>query len=162
MTPGHSYYYQVVADDYFENGTSTNSATLVVPTNDDIDPRQVSVRPNGTYWGGAGEQINMRSGNVNFTVPLMKAQARSGWGVGFSLSYNSQNWLQDAGYSWKIGNDVGFGFGWKLQAGSLTPVYNGYFTVAYLSVRGCERGRVPAAACGEREFRVERGDLLVV
>jgi YD repeat-containing protein len=56
------------------------------------------------------------------------------------LSYNSQNWR--IGYSpagtngggngtgpWLLGEDTGYGFGWTLQAGSLTPVYGGYYTI---------------------------------
>jgi hypothetical protein len=31
-----------------------------------LDPRRVGVRALGTYWGGAGEQIDTVSGNVNF------------------------------------------------------------------------------------------------
>jgi hypothetical protein len=47
------------------------------------------------------------------------------------LSYNSQNWRQDAGGVWNLGKDIGFGYGWRLQAGSIYPViYNG--SVQYL------------------------------
>jgi len=42
------------------------------------------------------------------------------------LSYNSQMWRQEGGASWKLGQDVGYGLGWRLQAGSIFPVwYNG-------------------------------------
>ena len=46
-----------------------------------IDPREVGVRTTGTYWGSGGEQIDMRSGNLNFTVPLIKAMSRTGGGL---------------------------------------------------------------------------------
>jgi hypothetical protein len=36
----------------------------------------------------------MRSGNVNYSIPLIKARAR-GWSAGFNLTYNSQNWRSD-------------------------------------------------------------------
>jgi hypothetical protein len=48
--------------------------------------------------------------------------------VPFVLSNNSQLWRKDTGGAWKLGRDVGFR--WKLQAGSLMPVYTGsYVTV---------------------------------
>jgi putative DNA-invertase from lambdoid prophage Rac len=33
------------------------------------------------YGGGAGEQIDLLSGNLNYTVPLLKAMSRRGWGA---------------------------------------------------------------------------------
>jgi hypothetical protein len=45
--------------------------------------------------------------------------------VTFALSYNSQNWRQDSSGTTNLGQDVGFGYGWKLQAGSILPVYSG-------------------------------------
>ena len=87
------------------------------------------MRSTGSYWGAAGEQIDLLSGNLNFTIPLLKARARGGWGVPFALSYNSQMWRQDAGGTWKLGRDVGFGVGWTLQAGAMRPVWNGLNTI---------------------------------
>ncbi len=88
----------------------------------------IGVRPEGAYWGGAGEQIDTRSGNLNFSIPLVKPEGRSGWGVPFALSYNSQNWRKDSG-QWLLGQDVGFGFGWRLLAGSLMPVFSDLLTI---------------------------------
>src|SRR5271170_6831057 len=51
--------------------------------------------------------------------------SRGGGGVTFSLNYNSQMWRQDSGGTWLLGEDVGYGLGWKLQAGSLTPYWTG-------------------------------------
>ena len=46
------------------------------------------------------------------------------------MSYNSQNWRKDGSTTWKLGRDVGYGFGWKLLAGSLTPYFGpGRWTV---------------------------------
>jgi len=59
----------------------------------------------------------------------VKAQGRGGWGVGFHLSYNSQNWTEDVSNVWIQGRDVGYGFGWRLQAGSLRAVYQGWFAI---------------------------------
>ena len=77
---------------YHWNGSQTN-ITVVTPAAGNIDPRQVGVRPLGSYWGAGSEQIDMRSGNVNYSVPLIKAMAR-GWGASFNLTYNSQNWAR--------------------------------------------------------------------
>jgi hypothetical protein len=34
-------------------------------------------------------------------------------------------WRQDSGAETLLGQDVGYGLGWKLQAGSITPIWNG-------------------------------------
>src|SRR5260370_18901691 len=82
----------------------------------------------------------MRSGNLNYTIPLIKAMARSGWSASFNLSYNSQNWRQETTtttppviVTWHLGQEVRYGYGWRLQAGSLMPVYSGYFTLHHYS-----------------------------
>jgi RHS repeat-associated protein len=128
VSAGTSYSYQIVAADFHTNTSSTTIAVTTPPASA-IDPRETGVRPTGSYWGASGENIDMRSGNLNFSIPLLKAQGRGGWGVGFNLTYNSQNWRQDPGGTWQFGRDVGYGYGWKLQAGSLTPIYQGYFTL---------------------------------
>jgi RHS repeat-associated protein len=90
-----------------------------------VDPMRRGIRPTGSYWGDKGEQIDMLSGNLNYTLPLFKVKNRIGGGATFSLNYNSQMWRQDAAGTWLLGEDVGYGLGWKLLAGSLTPYWNG-------------------------------------
>jgi len=124
------YTYTVTMYDFHLNST-TFAFNASSPPAGSIDPREVGVRPLGSYWGGDGEQIDMRSGNLNYSIPLVKAQGRGGWGVGFNLSYNSQNWRQDPAGIWQLGRDTGYGYGWRLQAGSLTPVYENYWTILY-------------------------------
>ena len=85
------------------------------------DPRRTGVYSTGSYWGGGGEQIDTLSGNLNFSLPLVTAQGRTGWTVPLGLTYNSQNWRQDNGANLKLGGDVGYGFGWQMQIGSVTP-----------------------------------------
>ena len=128
VLPGTTYNYQLQVVDFHQNLTNT-FFTITTPPAGAIDPRQVGVRSTGTYWGAGGEQIDMRSGNLNYTIPLLKAVSRAGGGASFNLSYNSQNWRQDPGGTWQLGRDVGYGYGWKLQAGSLTPVYRDYWTL---------------------------------
>ena len=53
----------------------------------------------------------------------LNAMGRNGWSANFGLSYNSQLWRQDPAATWKLGRDVGYGFGWRFQAGSLTPYW---------------------------------------
>jgi hypothetical protein len=128
VAAGTAYAYALQAVDYHGNVSQIN-INITTPPAGAIDPREVGVRPTGTYWGSGGEQIDMRSGNLNFTIPMLKALSRGGGGVGFNLSYNSQNWRQDPGGTWQLGRDVGYGYGWRLQAGSLTPVYHDYWTL---------------------------------
>ena len=48
------------------------------------------------------------------------------------LGVQLQIWRQDSGGEWSFGTDVGYGFGWNLLAGSITPVWNpGGYTAAY-------------------------------
>ena len=114
---GTPYTYTIQAFDFHLNDASV-SVSLTTPPSGAIDPRETGVRPTGSYWGGAGEQIDMLSGNLNYTTPILKAMGRGGWSVGFNLTYNSQNWRKDP-VIWQLGEDVGYGYGWKLLAGSL-------------------------------------------
>jgi YD repeat-containing protein len=111
------------------SGWQTKGTWLVEPPPPPVgtpgDPRRIGIRPTGAYWGAAGEQIDLVSFNLNFAVPLLKAQARGGWGVSFVLSYNSQIWRQDSTGTSDLTPDVGYGLGWRLQAGSIAPVYAG-------------------------------------
>jgi RHS repeat-associated protein len=130
VTANQTYSYVVNVYDFHLNSTGFSFPASIPPAGS-IDPRQVGVRPLGSYWGGAGEQIDMRSGNLNYTMPLIKALGRGGWGVGINLSYNSQNWRQDPAAVWQLGRDTGYGYGWRLQAGSLTPIYQDYWNIRY-------------------------------
>jgi hypothetical protein len=127
--PSTSYTYTIYAVDQHLNEVGTSySVTTPAPSN--VVPK-TGVRPTGTYWGGGGEQIDMASGNLNYAVPILKAMGRGGWSVNLQLSYNSQNWRQDSGGIWQLGQDTGYGYGWRLQAGSMTPVYSNAWTLAY-------------------------------
>lgn len=128
--------------------TTFNTGTIYI-LNGNIDPRRVGVRPTGVYFGAQGENIDMLSGNLNFTVPLLKALGRGGSSVTFSLSYNSQMWRQDGNGTWLMGEDVGYGIGFRLQAGSLTPYWGGgaYNTVdhyQFIDSTGAEYVLYPA------------------
>lgn len=131
VVPDTTYTYTLKVIDYFFNSASTvfTGRTLVVPTGPPYpsafpEGRRVGVRTTGAYWGTAGENIDVRSGNLSFSVPLVTAKGRTGWSVPFALAYNSQNWRYDTGLNWKFDGDVGYGFGWRLLAGSVTPYWN--------------------------------------
>ena len=136
VRPGTTYSYKVAAVDYHQNSASSSPIALTTPSDvrpinpqvPAVDPRRVGVRRMGSYWGASGENVDLLSGNLNFTLPLLHAMGRGGWGVDFALSYNSQLWRQDSGGTWKLGGDVGYGYGWQLMAGSVTPYWADYWT----------------------------------
>jgi RHS repeat-associated protein len=127
VVPNSTYTYTINAIDYHFNSSSSAPlavTTLPIPGKPPYpsaipDGREVGVRPTGTYWGASGENIDVRSGNLNFALPLLKPQGRGSWSVPFNLIYNSQNWRQDS-TTWIFNGDVGYGWGWRLMAGSLT------------------------------------------
>jgi hypothetical protein len=101
VAAGQAYQYTICALDFHGNGYGAGALVHVaVPGAGSIDARQVGVRPLGTYWGTAGEQIDLRSGNLNYTVPLLTAKGRNGKDVTFGLNYNSQIWRADNGETW--------------------------------------------------------------
>ena len=127
VQPSTTYTYTVFANDYHGNVAQQSPGIQVTtPPATSIDPRRVGVFTTGSYWGGGGEQIDTLSGNLNFTLPLVKPQGRNGWSVPVNLSYNSQNWRQDNGVDWQLGSDVGYGFGWQARIGSITPYYSNW------------------------------------
>jgi hypothetical protein len=99
------------------------SGTPAADSGNGNDPRRVGVRALGAYWGASGENIDTASGNLNFSTPLIKPFSRGSWSITFMLNYNSQMWRNSSGGTWLAGEDTGYGMGWKLQAGSLTPVW---------------------------------------
>src|SRR5260370_1167163 len=73
-------------------------------------PPANQVRSTGSYWGAAGEQIDLVSGNLNFSLAPIQAKTR-GAGATFALSYNSQIWRRTGTSSSKLAVDVGYGLG---------------------------------------------------
>ena len=128
VIPGTTYVYTINAEDYHGNVSASAPITITAPLPQSVDPRRVGTFTTGSYWGGGGEQIDTLSGNLNFSLPLLTAQGRSGWTVPVGLSYNSQNWRQDNGVNWQLGDDTGYGFGWQAQIGSVTPYYVTWWT----------------------------------
>ena len=139
VNPSTPYSYSLVVVDYFFNTASTAfsarsqgySSSPPYPSSSP-EGRRVGVRTTGAYWGASGENIDVRSGNLSFSLPLLSVKGRAGFGASFSLSYNSQNWRKYSGVNTNFDGDVGYGFGWRLLAGSITPVWNaGGMTASY-------------------------------
>jgi hypothetical protein len=131
VQPSTTYTYAFYTVDIHGNGSAETNFSITTPPAgtgpgappNSFDPRRTGVQTTGAYWGGAGEQIDTRSGNLNFSFPILTALGRTGWTVPVNLVYNSQNWRLDNGVNWQYGYDVGFGFGWKMLIGSITPYY---------------------------------------
>ena len=110
IVPNTSYTYTITATDYHLNSAGTNVTikTPAVPTNPPYPSstpsgRRTGVRTTGAYWGASGENIDVLSGNLSFSQPLLSAQGRDGWSVNFNLIYNSQNWSEVSGIAWQYG-----------------------------------------------------------
>ena len=166
IVPSTQYNYTLSVLDYDMNATSTNF-TVTTPhiqtsgpyPSSTPDGRRVGVRPTGAYWGGTNENIDVLSGNLNYTVPLLKAQARGGVSVSFNLVYNAQNWRQDSGGVWIYDGDVGYGFGWQLLAADHSSLESRRLHGGILSVHRLDRRRVPPESEQRQHLELARVDL---
>ncbi|HEY3444428.1 MAG TPA: RHS repeat-associated core domain-containing protein [Paludibaculum sp.] len=144
LSPSTPYQYFIVAMDFHLNQVVGSTIVITTPGAGSFDAHRNGVEPNGTYWGGGSENIDVQSGNLNYTLPLLKAVGRGQTSVQLALSYNSQNWRKDATGTpsyWKLGRDIGYGFGWRLQAGSMTAYFSDWWTVhhwVYTDATGAE------------------------
>jgi hypothetical protein len=135
VAAGSTHTYGVNAIDFDGNASATTSFTVSTPAIAAVDPREIGVRSSGSYWGGMGEQIDVRSGNLNFSYPLLTPVSR-GLSIALALTYNSQNWrLDNNGNAWNLGVDTGLGYGWQLEFGSITPYYSSTWDVAFYEFR---------------------------
>ncbi len=85
VSPSTTYTYGIIARDFHLNDSSQTTFQVTTPPADAIEPRRVGVRPLGSYWGAGGEQIDMLSGNLNFSLPLASAMGRNGASLAFRL-----------------------------------------------------------------------------
>jgi RHS repeat-associated protein len=111
-----------------------------------VSIRRVGVRVNGEYWGMMGEKIDMLSGNLNYSIPLLRAGGR-GVTVDVVCSYNSQLWKKNEQSTQLYGADLGCGFGWYVRIGSIVPRFEGNSIVGYIFVdrSGAEYPLVPSS-----------------
>jgi hypothetical protein len=129
VAPSSTYNYEIYALDGHGNQALPVSFTVETPPAGTLDSRRTGVRPDGAYWGGMGEQIDMRSGNLNFSVPLFTAMGRNGLSVPVTLVYDSQMWRRDGAGDWLLARNTGAGLGWRVMAGALTPYWVDGWTV---------------------------------
>ena len=124
---GATYAYMIRSHDFHLNFSDSLQFSVTVPPTGAPDPRQIGIRPTGVYWGGGGEQVDMQSGNLNYTLPILQAKSRGGLTASFALNFNSQMWRKDLATNgtWYYGRDNGYGHGWRLMAGSILPVSQG-------------------------------------
>jgi hypothetical protein len=134
VQPAMTYTYAIQAIDFHQNVSTPTSFTVTTPANlvnrtIATPPARIGLRPTGAYWGTGSEQLDTLSGNLNHTLPILKAMGRGGSSVSFRLNYNSQVWRQDSGGTWNLGYDIGYGYGWNLMAGPITPYWSDPYTV---------------------------------
>ena len=130
---GANYAYLIKSHDFHLNYSDSAQFFVSAPPAAALDPRQIGIRPTGAYWGGGGEQIDMQSGNLNYTLPVVQAKARGGLTASFGLNYNSQIWRKDLANNatWYYGRDNGYGHGWRLLTGSILAVHKAFFEMAF-------------------------------
>jgi hypothetical protein len=125
-SPTATYTYQVRAiDRHLSYGTATSVTAPPAAVLTTYDARQVGVKALGSYWGAGGESIDLRSGNLNYTMPMVAGQIRGGGKAPVSLSHNTQSWQKLGSTEWRVGKDTGYGFGWRMMLGSVTRVVDG-------------------------------------
>jgi hypothetical protein len=92
-----------------------------------VVPTRLGVPRFSQSWGAGdlGEAIDTLSGNLNFTMPALSISLRGGGSVPFAFIYNGQIWRKDNTIVKRLAGDLGYGHGWRLQAGALTPIWNG-------------------------------------
>jgi YD repeat-containing protein len=125
-----AYDYRIWIVDYHSNLAFVDFSATTAPQNS-VEPRQTGLPPNVPTYGALGASINLLSGNVNFNLPLLRAQARGGWSVGFSLNHDTQTWRKVGSKVWKYGVDTGYGYGWKLLAGSVMRYFSGTYQTSH-------------------------------
>ncbi len=133
LLPSQTYTLGVVAVDGHLNRatTATLNATTTALLSTNQNPRRVGISNHAASWGGMGESIDTLSGNLNYTFGIGQLKFRNGGGLPLALTYNSQNWRKTNSTVEKLGGDLGFGFGWRLLAGALTPVWIDQYTFGY-------------------------------
>jgi hypothetical protein len=111
-------------------GRDGDAPSQAIPPKEWTGGRRTGIRPNGTYWGGGPEQIDVLSGNLSYSLPVVLAGGR-GVNVRIPCSYNSQMWERDNPKVLSYGADTGVGYGWRVQMGSVVPQLSGRSVTGY-------------------------------
>ena len=79
----------------------------------------------GTYWGHSEESINLLSGNLSYTLPLLQLKSRK-LSISLHAAYNSQSWKSGAAQESSQSGSTLFvralGAAWQLSLGSIETV----------------------------------------
>lgn len=105
-------------------------AERLLPNGEGVDVRRVGVRRNGAYWGAGAEKIDLLSGNLSYSIPLLRPKSRR-IGTLIRLSYNSQVWRFGKQTVTCPADDFGLGLGWRLQIGAVYPERTGHTITNY-------------------------------
>lgn len=135
LTPSTNYTYVLRAVDFHGNSTEVSRAVTTPAGFSGVIstlPRQVGLPVSASTWGSAGESIDLLSGNVHHTYPLLTATGRGGYSVPLVLSYDAQNWMEESSVVSHFGSNRGAGYGWKIQFGSIRAVTTGYAITHYV------------------------------
>lgn len=93
-----------------EFAASSGSGAYQQPTDLGLD---TGIQPYETY-DRAQENVNIASGNLNITIPLVHVPGRDGHDLNVSLTYNSQNWTPVANLDQpNSGNNDDIDIGWQ-------------------------------------------------
>ena len=140
LSAGLSYSYWIASVDFHGNVSPPTSVNITTPPATAVDPKRTGVLSTGSYWGGGGEQIDMLSGNLNFSLPLVSAKGRTGWSVPVGLSYNSQNWRNDSGITTCTRTPRERNIGWtRIAGGSGGPIRGSTCGTTRISTRCISR-----------------------
>ncbi len=115
--------------------------TLSAPavSGEGASPRRVGVRRNGAYWGHKEEKIDVLSGNLSLSLPLIQSASRTLMST-IKLAYNSQNWSTSTSAGASPAPNTSNGFGWRLALATIVPTLtNGKVTgYTYVDTSGAE------------------------
>jgi RHS repeat-associated protein len=125
LQPDSTFTYTVVAVDREGNvSAASNSATATTLSPSNLRPEGLGKSPLAAYYGSGPEVVNLESGNLVLSFPLIPIQGRTGGtSPGLQLVYNSQVWSRDASGVQYTAVDAGYGAGWSLWLGATYPVY---------------------------------------
>jgi RHS repeat-associated protein len=125
LQPDSTFTYTVLAVDREGNvSAASNSATATTLSPSNLRPEGLGKSPLAAYYGSGPELVNLESGNLVLSFPLIPIQGRTGGtSPGLQLVYNSQVWSRDASGVQYTAVDGGYGAGWSLWLGAMYPVY---------------------------------------
>ena len=120
--PSTTYTYSVFALDFHVNTGTWTTVTVTTPATGAIDPKRTGIYTTLKLLGRGRRADRYAEREPEFLGAPAAAQARTGWTVP-GLVYKRRTGGRMAGSTGRLGNDVGYGFGWQMLIGSITPYY---------------------------------------